>query len=115
MWTSISGETYNKNVTSFLKENLLRFNIKKENLTYIILNRIDLFSKSENIYEKIPQMCLQLMTTLNIERSIKFGEDLSRDQEKKDFKFIHITNQAMINEFFILNHKREKLTRWLNT
>jgi hypothetical protein len=40
VWTSISGEAYNKNVTSFLKEDLLRFNIrfniKKANLTYII-------------------------------------------------------------------------------
>jgi hypothetical protein len=59
VWTSISGEAYNKNVTSFLKEDLLRFNIrfniKKANLTYIISNRIDLFLRSENIYEKSPK------------------------------------------------------------
>ncbi len=36
VWTSISSEAYNKNVTSFLKEDLLRFNIKKVNLTNII-------------------------------------------------------------------------------
>jgi hypothetical protein len=59
VWTSIFGEAYNKNVTSFLKEDLLRFNImfniKKANLTYIISNRIDLFLRSENIYEKSPK------------------------------------------------------------
>jgi len=41
VWTSIFGETYNKNVTSFLKEDLLRFNvrfnIKKTNLTFDLL------------------------------------------------------------------------------
>jgi len=59
VWASISGETYNKNVTSFLKEDLLRFhikfNIKKANLNYIISNRIDLFLRSENIYDKSPK------------------------------------------------------------
>jgi len=59
VWTSIFGETYNKHVTSFLKEDLLRFNIrfniKKANLTYIISNRIDLFLRSENIYDKSPK------------------------------------------------------------
>jgi hypothetical protein len=48
VWTSIFGETYSKNVTSFLKEDLLGFNIrfnrKKTNLMYIISNRIDFFS-----------------------------------------------------------------------
>jgi hypothetical protein len=55
VWTLISSEAYNKNVTSFLKEDLLRFNIKKANLTYIISNRINLFLRSENIYEKSPK------------------------------------------------------------
>jgi hypothetical protein len=43
VWISIFGEAYNKNVRSFLKEDLFRFTIKKANLTYIISNRIDLF------------------------------------------------------------------------
>jgi len=59
-------------------------------------------------------MRLQLKIVLNIGYSIKFGENLSRSQEKKDFEFIHIANQAMINRFSILNHKRKKLIRWLN-
>jgi hypothetical protein len=61
VWTSISGEAYNKNVTSFLKEDLLRFNIR-----------------------------------FNIKKA-------------------NIANQAMINRFSILNHKRKKLIGWLNT
>jgi hypothetical protein len=36
VWISISSKAYNKNVTSFLKEDLFRLNIKKENLTNII-------------------------------------------------------------------------------
>ncbi len=52
---------------------------------------------------------------LDIGRSIKSEEDLSRGQEKKDSEFIHIANQAMINRFSILNHKRKKLTWWLST
>jgi hypothetical protein len=59
VWASIFGETYNKNVTSFLKEDLLRFNIKfnikKENLTYIISSRIKKKIKYENIYDKSPK------------------------------------------------------------
>jgi hypothetical protein len=59
VWTSISSEAYNKNVTSFLKEYLLRFNIrfniKKENLTYIISNMMDFFLRSKNIYDKSPK------------------------------------------------------------
>ncbi len=59
VWTSIFGETYNTNLTSFFKENLFRFNImfnlKKTNLTYIISNRIDLFLRSKNIYDKSPK------------------------------------------------------------
>jgi len=35
-------------------------------------------------------MRLQLRVALNIERSVKSGEDLSRGQEKKDYEFIHI-------------------------
>jgi hypothetical protein len=46
-------------VTSFLKEDILRFkiklNIKKEKLTYIISNRIDFFPRFENIYYKSPK------------------------------------------------------------
>jgi hypothetical protein len=60
-------------------------------------------------------MRLQLRAALNIGRSIKSGEDLSRGQEKKDSEFIHIANQAMINGFSILNHRRKKLTGWLST
>jgi len=60
-------------------------------------------------------MRLQLRAALNIRRLIKSGEDLSRGQEKKDYEFIHIANQAMINEFSILNHRRKKLTGWLST
>jgi hypothetical protein len=55
VWISILGKTYKKNVTSFLKENLFRSNIKKKNLTYIISNRIDIFPRSENIYDKSPK------------------------------------------------------------
>jgi len=60
-------------------------------------------------------MRLQLRAALNIGRSIKSGENLSRGQEKKDSEFIHIANQAMINKFSILNHKRKKLIGWLST
>jgi hypothetical protein len=59
VWNSICSKTYNKNVTSFLKKDLLRFNtrfnIKKANLIYIISNRIDIFLRSENIYDKSPK------------------------------------------------------------
>jgi len=60
-------------------------------------------------------MCLQLRAMLNIGRSIKSGKDLNKGQEKKDFEFIHIANQVMINGFSILNHRRKKLTGWLST
>jgi hypothetical protein len=60
-------------------------------------------------------MHLRLRATLNIEHSIKSRENLSKGQEKNDFEFIHIANQAMINGFSILNHRRKTLTRWLNT
>jgi hypothetical protein len=60
-------------------------------------------------------MRLQLRVVLNIGRPIKSGKDLSKGQEKNDSEFIHIANQAMINRFSILNHKRKNLTRWLNT
>jgi len=59
-------------------------------------------------------MCLQLRATLNI-GSIKSGKDLNKGQEKKDFEFIHIANQVMIDKFSILNHRRKKLTGWLST
>jgi hypothetical protein len=52
-------------------------------------------------------MRLQLRVALNIGRLIKFGEYLRRGQEKKDYEFIHIANQVMINGFSILNHKRK--------
>jgi hypothetical protein len=60
-------------------------------------------------------MYLQLRAVLNIGCSIKSRENLSRGQEKKDYEFIQIANQAMINRFSILNQRRKKLTGWLNT
>jgi hypothetical protein len=57
-------------------------------------------------------MRIQLKVALNIEHSIKFEENLSRGLKKKDFEFIHIANQVMINKFSILNHRRKNLTTW---
>lgn len=45
----------------------------------------------------------------------KIQRRLMQGQEKKDYEFIHIANQVMTNEFFILNHKRKKLIGWFNT
>ncbi len=58
-------------------------------------------------------MCLQLKATLNIRHSIKSREDLSRGPKKKDYEFIHIANQPMINGLSILNHRRKKLINGL--